>query len=1174
MQQAAMEDCKDGPEDSCDSAICTSSYTNSCTTCNNESEDSNLPFEDDCIDIADIERNNSGLNQIETAIPMENDVLLKSHAKTVLSLEETESVLEKKLTASARELRQKELHQIEDTVSDENEVATQPGAFPVAGRASGERPTWDGSSTVGNEDYDSIRDNVSDSQNTISYPTDIESREFFVASDEILVQAETVQEDNTIVVTAKADNWFRRNQSWLAAVFVLLVVLSVTLTTTTKQDTPSSAPTNRNQGVEEQVRKIISSQFPSLGTAADKADQDKAIEWVSEKKSQDFEWYTDARVIQQYSLVSFFLSTSRGESGSSPWINKAGWMDSTNECKWFGIECDKSGSVASLNLASNNLVGSLEPELLLLSKGLLTLNLTNNKLSQSIPKEIGSLSQLKILDLSQNSITGGLPESLGLATNLLSLDISNNHLLSTIPITIGKLSSLTSINLAHNGLIGSIPSEVGSLVKLSKMDCQHNRLSYELPTEVSKLTSLQELYLQNNDILGPLPSEVGLLTNLRRLDTSKNHIFGGIPVDWYRKGALASLESLDLSNNLLTGALHDELRSIDDFGSSWQKLTSLRINGNYLRKTLPPLSGGLYSLPFLKELDISFNFLTGTLPAGGIAKLSTITTLNLSGNQLKGNLPNELFEASELTLLDLSDNEFHGTLSPNVEKLKNLHHLNLSTSGISGTLPSELGSITDLLHLDVSSNRVIGGNIPTEFGRLINLKHLDMKENNFSGTLPSYLGQLHKLQFLNMSSNRFSGVIPSDIGNLVSLKILKSHVNDLNGSIPSEFENLFQLEELDLYLNNLSGPLPSGIEKLTSLKRLSLFHNSLTGKIPSGLGLLTNLQELFLYSNDLTGPIPSEIGNLRDLALLSLGINQLSGSIPAEFSNLKGLNVIRLSQTSLTGSIPSSICSLTPQPSISVDCENVACLCHACGCTTEPLSVTPPKTPPSQQTPVSNNSVPEYLSPSPSLSPMPSYQFAQYEANVGSCFPFKSIAHIKSALQLSDSGSNQVLLPFTFKWGNSRNFTTITIEKYGNIVLGEKVADCYQQINAATLIQISRPPTAYKGPIFMLSSATSLVVSWEGVRGFDSSDAPYGVNFQTILFANGWIEMRWGEGIYSQNNKVLAALSDSCSNKFTYATEYPFLSGGTTDNGFWPTDQCRSFQPNGNGFNESNFMKT
>lgn len=284
--------------------------------------------------------------------------------------------------------------------------------------------------------------------------------------------------------------------------------------------------------------------------------------------------------------------------------------------------------------------------------------------------------------------------------------------------------------------------------------------------------------------------------------------------------------------------------------------------------------------------------------------------------------------------------------------------------------------------------------------------------------------------------------------------------------------------------------------------------------------------------------------------------------------------MIRLSQTSLTGSIPISICSLAPQPFISVDCENVECLCDACDCTTEPLSVTPPKVPPSQQTPLSNNSVPEYLSPSPSLSPMPSYPFAQYEANVGSCSPFKSIAHIKSAVQLSDSGSSQALLPFTFNWGDSRNFTTITIEKFGNIVLGEKVADCYQQINTATLIPISRPPTPYSGPIFLLSSSTSLVVSWEGVRGFDFNDEPYGVNFQTILFANGWIEMRWGEGIYSRNDRVVAALSDSCSNTFTYATEYPFLSRGTTNSGFWPTDQCRSFQPNGNGFYESNFTKT
>ena len=83
------------------------------------------------------------------------------------------------------------------------------------------------------------------------------------------------------------------------------------------------------------------------------------------------------------------------------WTNKTGWAgDIGTECDWYGVTCS-GGDLTSLNLASNNLVGT-------------------------IPSEIGNFTTLTNLDLSSNTLTGSIPTELGNLTTLTSLDLSAN----------------------------------------------------------------------------------------------------------------------------------------------------------------------------------------------------------------------------------------------------------------------------------------------------------------------------------------------------------------------------------------------------------------------------------------------------------------------------------------------------------------------------------------------------------------------------------------------------------------------------------------------------------------------------------------------------------------------------------------------------------------------------
>ncbi|CAL0325168.1 unnamed protein product [Lupinus luteus] len=85
------------------------------------------------------------------------------------------------------------------------------------------------------------------------------------------------------------------------------------------------------------------------------------------------------------------------------------------------------------------------------------LDLSNNMLSGSIPKVIGSMFYLHILNLGHNNISGNIPEELGHLKNLDILDLGSNRLKGQIPQSLTNLSFLTEINLSNNNLSGLVP---------------------------------------------------------------------------------------------------------------------------------------------------------------------------------------------------------------------------------------------------------------------------------------------------------------------------------------------------------------------------------------------------------------------------------------------------------------------------------------------------------------------------------------------------------------------------------------------------------------------------------------------------------------------------------------------------------------------------------------------
>ncbi|TYH56956.1 hypothetical protein ES332_D08G056600v1 [Gossypium tomentosum] len=86
------------------------------------------------------------------------------------------------------------------------------------------------------------------------------------------------------------------------------------------------------------------------------------------------------------------------------------------------------------------------------------IDLSCNRLTGQIPREIGNLSEIRSLNLSHNNLTGHIPSTFSKLKQIESLDLSHNNLIGRIPVQLTKLYALAIFNVSYNNLSGSIPS--------------------------------------------------------------------------------------------------------------------------------------------------------------------------------------------------------------------------------------------------------------------------------------------------------------------------------------------------------------------------------------------------------------------------------------------------------------------------------------------------------------------------------------------------------------------------------------------------------------------------------------------------------------------------------------------------------------------------------------------
>lgn len=168
-------------------------------------------------------------------------------------------------------------------------------------------------------------------------------------------------------------------------------------------------------------------------------------------------------------------------AGGDDWIDSTNWISDEPLGTWYGVETE-GGRVVHLDLCGPG----------------------GNNLRGSIPAELGDLTALEDLRLSNNFLTGAIPSALG------------------------KLTELEVLRLSNNALSGPVPSELSDLANLEELRLHRNRLTGDLPPDIRHLANLRRLRIEDNAGLCA-PRDAGFRAWLLNLDEFRGDCAATVP---------------------------------------------------------------------------------------------------------------------------------------------------------------------------------------------------------------------------------------------------------------------------------------------------------------------------------------------------------------------------------------------------------------------------------------------------------------------------------------------------------------------------------------------------------------------------------------------------------------------------------------------------------------------
>ncbi|PGH06913.1 hypothetical protein AJ79_06386 [Helicocarpus griseus UAMH5409] len=524
------------------------------------------------------------------------------------------------------------------------------------------------------------------------------------------------------------------------------------------------------------------------------------------------------------------------------------------EIKYIGNEAWRLP--ASLSLAtrltyldiSNNRLEQLEHAELHHLQGLVSLKMTNNKLS-TLPAYFGDFPSLRSLNISSNSFSI-FPQHLYNLKSLVDLDISFNKI--TELSSIGHLTTLERLWVTNNGLHGPLGETFRDLVNLKEIDARFNSITSI--DNITQLPRLEQLLIGHNSV----STFSGFFHKLRTL------VIDHCPVtEFDLTGPVPTLTSLNIASAKLVQFKESLFLNIPN-------LTKLILNKNHF-VTLSPYIGTLRKL---EHFSISKNPLS-TLPPT-IGCLTELKCLNLRECNLN-RLPAELWYCAKLESLNVSSNVLDsfpkisgpppvppnevangvtpastpGLNSPSFEELGKLEDFEARRpSQASGGLLSVGSSPAGSSHRkgSVTSIHNPGARKGSASSRTATETPSSRKDSSFSQRISlTFAGSLRHLY---LADNRLEDDIFQQLAFLVELRILNLSYNELT-ELPQGLMRRWQyLIELYVSGNQLSALPSDDLEESSSLKVLHINANKFQ-VLPAELCKVNRLAILDVGSNSL-----------------------------------------------------------------------------------------------------------------------------------------------------------------------------------------------------------------------------------------------------------------------------------------------------------------------------------
>ncbi|XP_031126946.1 receptor-like protein EIX2 [Ipomoea triloba] len=329
-----------------------------------------------------------------------------------------------------------------------------------------------------------------------------------------------------------------------------------------------------------------------------------------------------------------------------------------------------TSSSLEFDLSYNNFSGSIP----LFSPEILIINLSNNMFVGPISSLCSTINSI-VIDLSYNQLSGEIPDCWNNSTSLFVLDLGNNHFIGKVPPSLGSIFSLQSLHLRNNHLTGELPSSLQNCTSLLVMDLGGNEFMERIPSWIGgSLSDLIILSLRHNKFYGDIPSSICHLNQIQILDLSVNELTGKIS------------QCFNNFTHLMQDKYSRKLQNVWMFSkplliSDWISLDNILIQWKNKEWKYRK------QVELLKSIDLSSNQLIGDIPEQ-FSSLNGLLSLNLSNNHLIGKIFPTIYQMENLEVLDLSKNQLFGAIPIGLASLNYLAVLDLSNNSLSGKIPT------------------------------------------------------------------------------------------------------------------------------------------------------------------------------------------------------------------------------------------------------------------------------------------------------------------------------------------------------------------------------------------------------------------------------------------------------------------------------------------------------